>query len=174
MDGYIAPRLPPPMIVSSFLAFTPTPYCNTPTMQLPTSLLILLLPLATSTPVPTYWSVKDFTRTSDKDLFSLQIIFQINIDVDANLALRRDLTSQTCSYHVSGSPSTRAPYENVACGDFIIGSAWNEQSGKGVTTLSIKKGNLIIRPMYEDSVLQNGTAVKPDRSFLVQELSQVS
>lgn len=69
-----------------------------------------------------------------------------------------------CSYESNGP---KAPYAQVACGDYYIGSTWSGQfgPGEGFTTLSVVKGGLIIWPAYKDTQLVDWVAVKPDQSY---------
>lgn len=74
-----------------------------------------------------------------------------------------------CSYESNGS---KAPYAQVACGDFMVGSTWSGQFGpsEGFTTLSVVRDGQIIWPAYKDTQLIDWVAVKPDQSYTPAKL----
>lgn len=74
-----------------------------------------------------------------------------------------------CSYESNGS---HAPYSQIACGDYMIGSTWSGQfgPGEGFTTLSVVKDCQIIYPAYKDTQLVDWVAGKPDQSYTPMKL----
>ncbi|KAL8957908.1 MAG: hypothetical protein Q9183_005942 [Haloplaca sp. 2 TL-2023] len=119
--------------------------------------------LSMMTSTTTQWTIKSFLRTCNHDDSSCDYSF--GIDTHAGAAT-------PCTYTVAGHPASRASYNNIHCGDFVIGSTWSGQFGvdEGFQTLSVVQGRTIVYPAYLDRQLVNGQAVSPDQSYAPQQL----
>ncbi|KAF2731908.1 hypothetical protein EJ04DRAFT_442034 [Polyplosphaeria fusca] len=116
----------------------------------------------------TQWTIRGMTRTID----SKDTLCTYDFAIDTN----GDGVSK-CVYSVVGSPASQtevSPDFALGCGPFTVSSKWNGVfgDGNGFTTWQVVDYAKKIEtfPSYEDWALKNGTAVEPDRSFVVQPL----
>lgn len=116
--------------------------------------------MAASTP---QWTIKTFVRTCNSANTSCKYSYSIDTHTAA---------ATPCSYTVSGSPASRASYNNIKCGAFTISSNWSGQfgDGNGFQTLAVVTGKQIAYPAYTDKQLVNGKVVTPDQSYAPQNL----
>ncbi|KAK3710709.1 hypothetical protein LTR37_010128 [Vermiconidia calcicola] len=114
--------------------------------------------------IGTQWTIGNFKRACGPADKQCTLTYNIKANDGSPTA--------KCSYQVTGSPASRASYSNVKCGAYTVSSSWSGQfgAGKGFTTMSVVKGNLIAYPSYTDKQLQGGTVVKPDQSYTPQNL----
>lgn len=92
------------------------------------------------------WTMQTFTRTCNSADTSCKYNYTIN---------PHDVAATPCSYTVTAaSKASRASYNNVKCGNFVISSNWSGQfgDGKGFQTLAVVRNRYV--PPVEASVFQ--------------------
>ncbi|EME44984.1 hypothetical protein DOTSEDRAFT_43416 [Dothistroma septosporum NZE10] len=106
------------------------------------------------------WTVQNFKRTCGGGVCTY------------DYSVLQNGQATKCNYQVKGSPATRASYNNVQCGPYVISSSWSGQfgDGNGFQTLAVVNGKQIIYPAYTDKQLVSGQVVTPDQSYTPQNL----
>ncbi|MCJ1275197.1 hypothetical protein MMC21_002998, partial [Puttea exsequens] len=79
------------------------------------------------------WTVVSFKRTCNPPDSSCAYSYSIDTHISA---------ATPCSYTATGSPASRASYNNVKCGGYTISSSWSGQfgAGNGFQTLAVTNG----------------------------------
>ncbi|KAI4215219.1 MAG: hypothetical protein LQ349_009170, partial [Xanthoria aureola] len=109
------------------------------------------------------WTIKSFLRTCNAP--DTSCAYSFSIDTYSS-------TATPCTYTVTGSLASRAAYNSVQCGPFVVSSTWSGQFGpnEGFQTLAVVQGKTIIYPAYLDRQLVSGQVVSPDQSYAPQSL----
>ena len=131
----------------------------------------------------TEWTITDATRACDEEDTSCTWTFGIDAEVSYPNWVPQDGTPEDeawpipCTHIVNATeaaPASQAISGQTKCRWFNVTSTWSAGVGEdeGFTTLSVVDypKDWIIYPSYKDTQVRDGDVVKPDQSYILNQI----